>query len=375
MWDGQVPGSVPVSDAGTRTALGLGIVGCGGAAADVARAVASVPGLCVTGLHDQDITLAEDLARSTGGLVHASLGTLLASDEVEAVYVAVPHDLLAPIGRAVLEAGRHALLEKPMALDLATLDALDALARRQDRTLGVFYEMRFAPVARAAAHLVHEGAIGTVRAIRIRTLIDKSPDYWRVGLSGRSASPWRGQRARAGGGVVLMNSSHQLELVAAITGLAVTRVAGTVMTTVPDIDVEDTAAAVLWYGGGAVGSLVAGAHVPGATDAETIEIDGELGGLELEPYAGRLRVHLRRPWADIPAGRWIEPSVEPADPFVTALAAFATAVRTRSRAPVGAPEARAVLATVLGLYQSAVSGAVVEIGAALSDRGAAALPG
>ena len=257
--------------------LGLGIVGCGGAAADVIGAVASVPHLAVAGVSCRDVGAAEALARPVGGQGFASLDALLAVDAVQAVYIAVPHDLLAPIARRVLDAGRHALVEKPMAI---SLEALDDLAERADArrlTLGVFFEMRFAPVVVEAARIVRGGAIGRVTAVRIRTIIDKSPDYWSAGLSGRSISPWRGQAARAGGGVVLMNSSHQLDIVAAVTGLTVTRVFGIRATNVPGIDVEDTAAAVLSYSDGAIGSLVAGAHVPGALDGETIELDGEAG--------------------------------------------------------------------------------------------------
>jgi predicted dehydrogenase len=158
-----------------------------------------------------------------------------------------------------------------------------------------------------------------------------------------------------------MNTSHQLDLVAAITGLAVTRVVGTVATTVPDIDVEDTAAAVLWFTGGAIGSLAAGAHAPGAAAAETIEIDGDLGAAELEPYAGRLRIYLRRPWGALTAGHWLEPEVGAGEPLAAALSAFAQAVRSGTPPKVGAPEARAVLATILGLYRSAATGAPVAL--------------
>ncbi len=342
-------------------ALGLGIVGCGGAAADVCRAVAGVPELSVVALHDRDLALAEELARTTGGQACATLEELLAADAVQAVYIALPHDLLAPVAMQVVASGRHVLVEKPMALSLADADALGELAAARGLTVGVFFEMRFAPVAEAAARLVQSGAIGEVRAIRIRTLIDKSPDYWTLGSSGRSLSPWRGQSARAGGGVVLMNTSHQLDMVSAITGLGVTRVMGSIGTTTPGIDVEDGAAAVLTYGDGVIGSIVAGAHVPGAADGETIEIDGALGHLELEAYAGVLRVFLRRPFEGLPSARWMEPEVGNEDAFVGALAAFAAAARDGTRAIVGVPEARQVLATILGLYRSSAEGRVVDL--------------
>ena len=337
-------------------ALGLGIVGCGGAAADVARAVATVPGLSVAGVYCRDLAAAETLARSAGGRAYATLDDLLAADAVEAVYVAVPHDLLAPIAAKVLDAGRHALVEKPLALTLEAIDDLAERAAQQRLTLGVFFEMRFAPVVVEAARLVRGGAIGRVTAVRIRTLIDKPLDYWNLGLSGRSVNPWRGQAARAGGGVALMNSSHQLDMVAAITGLSATSVAGTIATTVPGIDVEDTAAAVLSYSNGAIGNLAAGAHVPGASEDETVDIDGEQGQVTVEAYAGRLRVYLRRPWHDLPAARWLEPSVGSGDPFVAALTAFTEAALSGNRPLVGAPEARAVLATILGLYESSATG-------------------
>jgi predicted dehydrogenase len=253
------------------------------------------------------------------------------------------------------------LVEKPMALTLEAIDDLEAIATAAQRTLGVFYEMRFGPAAVAARVLVRGGAIGTVKSVRIRTLIDKPPEYWRRGLTGRSDNPWRGQRARAGGGVVLMNASHQLDLLVAITGLRVASVSGAIATSTRGIDVEDAAEAVLRFSGGAIGSLTAGAHVPGALDDETLDIDGSLGRVILAPYSGQLRLYLRRAWRDRPAGRWLDVPVEGADPFVPALRSFVAAVRTGARPATGAPEARAVLEIVQALYRSAAEGRIVEL--------------
>ena len=341
-------------------ALGIGIVGCGGAAIDVAGAVGTIRGLSVAGVHDLERGLADDLAHATGARVHDSLASLLADERIDIVYVALPHNLLAPTARASLLAGRHVLVEKPMAVTVEAIDDLAAIARSRQLTLGVFYEMRFAPAAVSARRLVRDGAIGRVTTIRIRTLIDKPPDYWRAGLTGRSMSPWRGQMARAGGGVVLMNTSHQLDLVASITRLRVTSVMGVSGTFTPGIDVEDAAAAAFRFSNGAIGSLTAGAHVAGAIDDETLEIDGSLGRLRLNPYSGRLALYLRRAWRGRPPDRWLQLEMDWSNPFVPALTSFAAAVRTAAQPVAGAPEARAVLAIVHAIYRSAAEGRSVQ---------------
>ena len=340
--------------------LGLAIVGCGGAGADVARAIGRVPGLALVAAHDRDEALARDLAAAAGATVHRSMASLLDDERVDVVYVALPHDLLAPVARDVLLAKRHALVEKPMATNTGDIDALAALAERVGRTLGVFYEMRFSPAVVAAREIVQDGSIGEIVGIHIRTLIDKAPSYWRFGYSGRSESGWRGEKARAGGGVVLMNTSHQLDIVAMVTGLAVVSVAGHTRTRTAGIDVEDEAVAVLRFSNGALGTLVAGAHVAGA-DGETIEIQGELGRLTLDPYAGEL-VQVTRgapPRVVVPA----RSASDDWGNFVAALAAFADAARASLPAPVGAPDARLVLATIEALYESsALDGEPIRVG-------------
>jgi len=99
---------------------------------------------------------------------------------------------------------RHggALTEKPLAISLQEVDALMTLAHERQLRLGVFYEMRYAPAHKPARELIQAGAIGEIIGVRIQTLIDKPLTYWQFGYAARSANPWRGLKAQAGGGVV-----------------------------------------------------------------------------------------------------------------------------------------------------------------------------
>jgi predicted dehydrogenase len=193
----------------------------------------------------------------------------------------------------------------------------------------------------------------------MRTLIDKPFGYWRTGYSERAPSTWRARRAEAGGGVVLMNPVHQLDALRAVTGLELADVAGFVGTLVADpaeVEVEDTAVAVFRMSNGALGSLVAGAHVAGMAEGETIEIDGTMGSLRMPDLygTGACSVYLRRPWRDIPAGIWTAQPAAARDAFRSTVDGFADAVREHRDAPVGAADAAAALAFVLRLYGSTI---------------------
>jgi UDP-N-acetyl-2-amino-2-deoxyglucuronate dehydrogenase len=343
--------------------LGFGIVGCGGAALDVVRAIDALPDVRLAAAHDRDAVLAADLAGRRGGTVHAELDGLLADPAVDVVYVALPHDLLAPVARRALLAGRHALVEKPMALALDDVRDLDRLARAGGRTLGVMFELRQVASVRAARDLVRAGAIGSIESVRVRVLIDKPSAYWQAGPTGRVSDDWRGRIARAGGGVVLMNGIHHLDLVAFLTDDRLVRASAEIGRPPDAVEVETAAVGALRLGRGALVSFAASAHSAGARAEERIEIDGTLGRIDLpDPYTpDGLRLLVRRPWDGHPADRWQAIAPDPVDPHVAALAAFATAAQAGRPASVGAPEAGAALAAVLAMYASASSGRAVDI--------------
>jgi predicted dehydrogenase len=341
--------------------LGIGIIGCGAAAQDVARAIDAIPDLRLAAAYDRDTSRSARLAERRGGTIHESLDTLLDDPAVDIAYVAVPHHLLAGLAERVIEAGRHVLVEKPVALDDAEVRRLGRLADDRNCRLGVFLPLRESETIRQARQLVSAGAIGDVRAVRMRTIIDKPPTYWTAAPDGATGDGWRGRLDQAGGGVVLMNSIHQLDSLRYITGLSYVRAMAQVATLCADVEVEDTASAVLRLSNGSLASLTACAHSPGARGEERISIDGAFGRIDLPAplEGGAIKLFLRRRWQEIPPDQWINIPLVRRDCYVEMVRRFADAVSAGAELPATAGDAAAALAAVLAIYESARTGRAV----------------
>ncbi len=341
----------------------FGMIGCGSASIPVCEAIVASPLTELTAVYDVNTDLAKDISGRFHVPMLDTLEELLNDQNVEAVYIAVPHHLLAPLTQKVLEADKHALTEKPLAISLEEVDQLIALAGERELALGVFYEMRYAPAHALAREFVQAGAIGNIVGVQIQTLIDKPLSYWQSGYSGRSINPWRGLKAQAGGGVVLMNTSHLLDALFYISGLNVISVSAEIGTLVASVEVEDTATATLRFNNGAIGSLIAGAHIPGAQDDEYCSIYGTQGQIRLpDPYGSDpLRIYLKQEWRDFTAGQWHSIPTQPLPVYQRAVEDFAQAVQSGQCAPIDAGAARQVLAVVLAIYQSAAEHRTVTI--------------
>ena len=333
----------------------FGIVGCGAASIPVCEAISASPLAELAAVYDMNHDLANDISQRFQVQKMETLEALLADSTVDVVYVAVPHYLLASLTRQVLEAGKHALTEKPLAISLEEIDGLIKLAAEQKLALGVFYEMRYAPAHASARELVQSGAIGKVIGVQIQTLIDKPLTYWQSGYMARSMNPWRSIKAQAGGGVVLMNTSHLLDALFYITGLQVTNVSAEVGNLISNVEVEDMAAATLRFNNGAIGSLIAGAHISGAGNEECCFIYGTEGQIRLpDPYSSDpLRIYLKRPYNQYSSEQWHSISAEPISVYQRAIEEYAKALRSGDCIPIDARAARQVLAVVLAIYQSA----------------------
>lgn len=348
---------------GEAKPIRFGIVGCGSASIPVCEAISASRLSELAAVYDVNEELANDLSERFHVRKAPALEELLADPTVDAVYVAVPHRLLAPLTEQTLEAGKHALTEKPLAISLEDVDRLIALASERKLRLGVFYEMRYAPAHALAREMVQAGAIGKIVGVQIQTLIDKPLTYWQSGYTGRSINPWRGFKAEAGGGVVLMNTSHLLDALTYVTGLKVTGISAEMGNLVSNVEVEDMAGATLRFNNGAIGSLIAGAHISGAYEDEYCQLYGTKGQIRLpDPYgSGPLRVYLKAPWGEFTDRQWHSIPMEPVPVYKRAVEDFVKAVQLGECVPIDAQAARQVLAVILAIYQSAAEQRTISI--------------
>lgn len=343
--------------------LRFGVIGCGAASIPVCEAMFASPLAELIAVYDVNELLAEDIQRRFQVRKMNSLQELLTDSNIDAVYIAVPHYLLAPLTEQALQAGKHALTEKPLAITLEQVDELMALAAERGLSLGVFFEMRYAPAHTIAHQLVQAGAIGEVIGVQIQTLIDKPLTYWQSGYANRSINPWRGIKAQAGGGVLLMNTCHLLDAILFITRLSITSVTGEIGSLVAAVEVEDMASATLRFHNGAIGSIIAGAHIAGAQENESCQLYGTRGQIRLpDPYGtSPVQMYLKQPFGQYVSGRWYSLPAQPVRLYERALEDYVEAVRSGGCAPISATAARHVLAIVLAIYQSAAEKKTVMI--------------
>jgi predicted dehydrogenase len=210
----------------------------------------------------------------------ADLRAVLDDPRVQAVIVATPPASHAEIAGACLAAGKHVLVEKPLEVSLPRAQALVAAARASGRRFGVVLQHRFRPGSLRLRALLESGALGPVQFALVRV------PWWRP-QQGYYDQPGRGSRARDGGGVLLTQAIHALDLFRSLVGVSAVQAAQATTTAVHRMETEDYAAALLRLAHGAPGVLVATtAMYPGSP--EVIEIAGTLGTAVLA--AGRLQV-------------------------------------------------------------------------------------
>jgi predicted dehydrogenase len=179
--------------------LRVGVIGCGLIGRKRAEAL---DGDTLVGTYDLATDLAEALARDFGTTACASLDELWAR-EPDVVIVAVTHDRLSELSVAALEHGAHVLVEKPAAVNVAQVDAIGAAAEAAGRRVKVGFNHRFHPGIMRAVTDARSGEYGDVMFVRGR--------YGHGGRLGMEAE-WRCQLERSGGGEIVDQGMHLLDL-------------------------------------------------------------------------------------------------------------------------------------------------------------------
>ena len=343
----------------TGRRLGIGFVGCGEVSNRNATGLAGSFRCRLVRVMDVNEKAARDLGDRFGVPSTGELDALLGDPAVEAVVVAVPHYLHAEITVQAARAGKHVIVEKPLATTLDDADTMIAACREAGVTLSVLFSFRYEPHVQRARQLVQAGALGRIVGTQVSFAIEKPVAYWAMGYSERGAiSDWRGSKAKSGGGVLIMNMSHTLDYLRYVTGLDVERVYAEVSTENSPVEVEDIVTMTVRYAGGGVGGLQACTLARGESRTEE-RIWGTHGTLHMEPSPGR--VYTMRKIDGLRPGAWqAVRGLVPADRVSVYFDRFAAALQEGRAPEVTAEDGRVNLAVLLAAYASGAAGRAME---------------
>src|SRR5262245_8697239 len=256
---------------------GVAIVGCGMIARFHARALAEIPGAAIVAVADSDVPRAHKLAGELGlgaDRVYAELPPLLARRDVDIVIVATPSGVHMEPAVAAANAGKHVVVEKPLEITLERCDRIIEACDRNRVQLCTIFPSRFADANRALKDAVDAGRFGRL------TLGETTCKWWRS-QAYYDQGGWRGTKALDGGGALMNQAIHNVDLLLWMMGPA-THVSGSIATLAHErIEVEDTAVACLRFKNGALGVIEATTSVhPGYP--KTIAIHGDRGSAVIE---------------------------------------------------------------------------------------------
>jgi len=214
-----------------------------------AAALAALPESTLVGVCDSALERAQQFSARFGGRPFRDLAEMIRDTGAEALFVCTPHPLHREAVVVAAQAGCHVMVEKPLAASLADCDAMLQAAQKSGVTLSVMSQRRFyEPVQRMKA-AIDEGRIGRPILGLFLMFSWRDEAYYQ-------SDPWRGKWATEGGGVLVNQSPHQLDLLRWLMG-DIQEISGCwANLNHPYIEVDDTAVATLKFRNGGLGSIV-----------------------------------------------------------------------------------------------------------------------
>ena len=269
----------------------VGIAGLGGQGLAYADLIAAgrIPHMALTATFDVDLAK-EEVSRSKypGVPFHSGYNSMLESGDVDAVIICVPHYLHPELGIDALKHGIHVLIEKPAGVYTKQVNELNAVAAsKPELTFAIMFNQRHNPLYRAIKDIVSSGQIGGIR--HTSWIITT---WWRPQVY-YDQSPWRGTWGGEGGGVLVNQAPHQLDLWQWICGIPQSVYAKVAYGFRRNIAVEDEVTALVDYGSGATGVFVTATHDLVGTDR--FEILGDSGKIVVDNSRTARVTRLREP--------------------------------------------------------------------------------
>lgn len=326
----------------------IGLIGGGNITGTHARAVSAVPGAKVAAFYGTNAAKLEQLQGEFGGTAYLTFDGFLAHRPMEIVIIGSPSGLHAEQGIAAAHRGLHVLVEKPLDISTQRADDLISACERSRVKLGVIFQDRLKPDIRALKKLLAKRLLGKLLLADAHVKWYRPPEYY-------ARSRWRGTWSLDGGGALINQGVHTLDLLLWLLGDA-RPLHARVATLLHSIQTEDTALALLEFSCGALGVFEATtAAYPGY--ARRVEISGTQGTVVLED--DRLAVAgMRDPPADFVASQALGKNVSSSSPAINdveghlrIIVDFIDAVRSNGTPACDGYEGRRSLALVEQIYQ------------------------
>ncbi len=332
-----------------------GIVGCGVIGPFHARCIARMQDDELVALCDLEKEKAQKMADEYGGKVYTSYSAMLKREDIDVIHVCTPSGLHAKMGIQAALAGKHVIVEKPIDIKLAAADKLIETCKQQGVKLTCISQNRFRDGVQKLKKTIEEGKLGRLYRGYSSTKWYRTQQYYDSG-------GWRGTWKLDGGGAIMNQSVHYVDLLLWMMGEPA-EIYAYAETLAHKIEVEDIAVAVIKFKNGAVGVL------EGSTDlypgfAEQLEVHGENGTVMLE--GGNVKAwHFKdeeqkkqeEAGGSSGAGDAAAIGVEG---HQTQLEDFSRAIRENREPYIKPEEGRRAIEVILALYKSAKTGRVIK---------------
>jgi UDP-N-acetyl-2-amino-2-deoxyglucuronate dehydrogenase len=341
----------------------IGLTGCGKVAHLHAAALATLPNLKLAAVHDALPQRAQEFAERYRAKACETLEELLR--EVDALFICTPHPLHRTAALLAAEARVHVLVEKPLASKLADCDAMIEACSQAGVKLGVISQRRFYEPVQRMRQAIDEGKLGAPILGTMQMLSWRDEAYYR-------SDPWRGTWAGEGGGVLVNQSPHQLDILLWLMGPLAEVSAYWGNQNHPYIEVEDTAVAALQFRNGALGSIITSVsqkpgvytkvHVHGANGA-SVGVQTDTGATFVAGMSGVAAPPINDLWT-IPGEEHRLALFQKADAdrftsldatwhyHALQFADFASAIEQNREPSVTGADGRAVVALIDAIYRS-----------------------
>jgi len=251
----------------------IGLIGSGNISQTHARGASAIPNVKIAAIYGTNPNTVANLAAQHQVKPYQDFAAFLAHKPLDLVILGTPSGLHAKQGIAAAQHGLHVLTEKPLDISTKNADALIAAADQANVKLAVIFQDRLKPNIQRLKHWLDRGLLGKILLVDARVKWYRPPDYY-------STSKWRGTFALDGGGALINQAIHTVDLLLYLLADVASLQARTA-TVLHKIEAEDTALATLEFASGAVGTLLATtAAYPGYP--RRIEITGTEGTVILE---------------------------------------------------------------------------------------------